>query len=749
VDKKITSYVCSGCGIGDAIDVEALAKVVEEECGVDSCKIHAMLCGPEGTALIRKDIEDGTNSIVLGACSPRAMECAFTFDGAFVNRANLREQVAWAHEPNDEDTQMLAEDCMRMYAARAAKGEVPTPCDEPVDHSIMVVGGGITGMSAALDAANVGLPVHLVEKAAELGGWAAKQHKSFPRKAPWRDLEPNTAQDVVEQVLAHDKITVHTTTRILKISGQPGQFDVEIENGEGKEAFRVGALIQATGWKPYDASKIEHLSYADSADIITNVEMEELAAKGPIVRPSDGKPAKRVAFIQCAGSRDEDHLPYCSAVCCRVSLKQAMYVREQDADAKVFVLYKDLRSPAQFEDFYRRVQEDEGIFFTKGDVTGVTAKSDGALTVVAENTLLGENVTVEADLVVLACGMVPVAADGEAIRQVVDAKAIIAKGESPVQIEAAEATLTELGHHEGTEILNLDYRQGPDLPSLKYGMPDSHFICFPYETRRTGIYAAGGMRMPADTILCQEDAAGAALKAIQCLKLTEQGKAVHPRWEDASFTDFNFQRCTQCKRCTEECPFGALNEDVKGTPELNLTRCRRCGICLGGCPERIIGFKDYHIDLISSMIKAVDIPDEEEEKPRILVFVCENDAYPALDRAGVMRLKYSSYFRIIPVRCIGATNTVWIADALSSGFDGILLVGCQSGDDYQCHMIRGSELTKTRSSNVKEKLEQLALENERVRIEEVAINEAERFAEILNEFSEEIEELGPNPFKGF
>ena len=102
---------------------------------MDSCKIHPALCGPEGTALIRKDIEDGTNSVILGACSPRVMECAFSFEGAFVNRANLREQVAWAHEPRDEDTQMLAEDCMRMYAARAAKGEVPTPCDEPVDHS--------------------------------------------------------------------------------------------------------------------------------------------------------------------------------------------------------------------------------------------------------------------------------------------------------------------------------------------------------------------------------------------------------------------------------------------------------------------------------------------------------------------------------------------------------------------------------------------------------------------------------------
>jgi quinone-modifying oxidoreductase subunit QmoB len=231
--------------------------------------------------------------------------------------------------------------------------------------------------------------------------------------------------------------------------------------------------------------------------------------------------------------------------------------------------------------------------------------------------------------------------------------------------------------------------------------------------------------------------------------MTAQGKAVHPRWEDTTFTDFALTRCTQCKRCTEECPFGTINEDAKGTPEPALTRCRRCGICMGACPERIISFQDYSVDIVSSMVKAVEVPDEEDEKPRILAFLCENDAYPALDTAAKKALKHSPWYRIIPVRCLGAVNVVWIADALSAGYDGVLLVGCPSGDDYQCHMIRGSELMKTRSSNVKEKLEQLALENERVRIEEVSFDEAERLNGILQEFAEEVEELGPNPFKGF
>jgi quinone-modifying oxidoreductase subunit QmoB len=300
----------------------------------------------------------------------------------------------------------------------------------------------------------------------------------------------------------------------------------------------------------------------------------------------------------------------------------------------------------------------------------------------------------------------------------------------------------------GAKILNLSYRQGTDLPTLKYGFPDSHYICFPYETRRTGIYAAGSVRSPMDISACKSDAHGAVLKAIQVIHTAKEGKAVHPRAGDQSYPDFFLQRCTQCKRCTEECPFGTLDEDEKGTPLPNLTRCRRCGICLGACPERIISFKDYSIHMISSMIKSVDIPDEDEEKPRILAFLCENDAYPSLDIAGRYRLQYDPNVRVIPVRCLGSVNVVWIADALSRGFDGILMIGCKYGDDYQCHFIRGSELANKRMENVQDKLKQLVLEPERVKLITLSIDEYKKIPEIFNDFVEEIREIGSNPYKG-
>jgi quinone-modifying oxidoreductase subunit QmoB len=749
-DKKVAVWICQGCDIGQSLDVEALEKVgAEDECEADLCQCHPFLCSDEGVACIRKEIEQGANALVIAGCSPRFNADTFTFEGCLTERVNLREHVVWSHEPKDEDTQMLAEDYLRMGIVRAKKANVPEPFEAEIDKTILVVGGGQSGMTAAVEAARAGYQVTLVEKEAQLGGWLTKFSKLFPKSSPYQELERVDLASRTEQIEKNDRIQVHTGATIEKISGQPGQFDVSIKNNGAATELRVGAIIQATGWKPYDASRLGHLGYGRCPNVITNVEMEQLAASGKINRPSDGKPARRIAFVQCAGSRDEDHLPYCSAVCCRVTLKQALWARELDDETQAYVLYKDIRTPGQFEDFYRRVQEDPGIFLTKGDVVSVEETGDHELVVDVENTLIDKHIQVEADLVVLATGMVPATADGEAVRQLKDAQAVVEKGEAGAQLEAAKETVAALQHHDGTDVLRLGYRQGPDLPVLEYGFPDSHFICFPYETRRTGIYVTGCVRAPNDSNVCREDAAGAALKAIQCLELTARGAAVHPRWEDQSYPDFAMQRCTQCKRCTEECPFGTLDEDEKGTPLPNVTRCRRCGICLGACPERIISFKDYSIDIVSSMIKSVQIPDEFEEKPRLLGLLCENDAYPALDTAGLERIQHSAYIRFVPVRCLGAINIVWIADALSRGFDGILLVGCKSGDDYQCHFVRGSELMETRGDNIREKLIALALEEERVRVEQLAISEYRKLPEIINEFAEQIEEIGMNPFKGF
>ncbi len=750
MDNKLGVYICSGCGIGESINTEELAKAATRDGNAAVCQVNPILCSKEGVDMIRKDLDDGTvNAVTIAACSPRMKTDAFAFDPRGVlERVNLREHVIWCHTPNDEDTQMAAEDYLRMGIAKAQRMEALEPVSDPVSKRLLVVGGGWTGLTAALEAVEAGYPVVLVEKEAQLGGFVAKLRERLPGYPPYTGSGDDGMADKIHSVQYHPQIQVFTSASIVKISGQPGAFDVELEVGGSNISVQVGTILQATGWKPYDASKLSHLGYGMSANVVTNVELEEMAYKGKIMRPSDGKPVQNVLFVQCAGSRDEEHLPYCSSVCCMVTLKHAAYIRKQNPDAKIYIVYKDIRTPGQYEKYYRAAQEDPLTFFTKGEVVSVQKKPPIELAATVADTLLGGDITIETDLIVLATGMVPNSADGEAIRALEDAELKVIKGESETQRAEAAKKVEELKCHKGTEILNLTYRQGPDLPVLRYGFPDSHFVCFPYETRRTGIYAAGAVRTPMDSTHAHEDALGATMKSIQSLELAAQGQAVHPRAGDMSLPDFFLQRCTQCKRCTEECPFGLLDEDEKGTPKPNPYRCRRCGICMGACPERIVSFKNYSVDMIASMIKAVEVPDEEEEKPRVLMFMCENDAYPALDIAGVRRMQYDPSVRVIPLRCLGSMNIVWIADALSRGWDGIMLIGCKYGDDYQCHFIKGSELADQRLENVKETLERLRLERERLQLTQLSINECEKLPELVNNFVDKLREMGPNPYKG-
>ncbi len=701
MEKKTGIYICSGCGIGKSLKLEKLKQIAVQP-SVKICRLHGSLCSVDGFEQIKNDIDtEKLDNIVIAACSPREKTDIFSFpDHILMERLNLREHVVWGLEAEDDDRQMAAEDYLRIALAKLKNITNPVPyISDNISNTIVVVGGGITGITAALEGAKAGYPVHLVEKEDSLGGWSASLHKQMPSAPPYNELIEPVIHAKLAEALANPDITIHKSTRIESIAGQPGNFEVVLQNGQS-EKIEAGAIVAAMGWKPYDANKLSHLGYGKSDKVLTNIEFEEK------VKSQSDLP-QNILFIQCAGSRDKNHLPYCSTYCCGTSLKQARYIREKSPDSSVFIIYKDIRTPGMYEGFYKEVQADDQVFFTKGEVTAVE-DIENKVKVSVKDTLLGDDIILTVDMVVLATGMTPA----------------------------------------GTTDLNLKYRLGKGLPELKYDFSDSHFICFPYESRRTGIYAAGTVRAPMDIASCMEDASGAMLKAIQCIEFMKRGEAVHPRSGDKSYPDLYMDRCTDCKRCTEECPFGMYDETEKGTPLPNFNRCRRCGICMGSCPERVINFADYSINSVSAMIKAVVIPDEFEEKPRVLAFVCENDAYPAFDMAARRGLKWSPYVRIIPVRCLGSINKVWISDALSCGYDGILQIGCKPGDNYQCHFIHGSELTRTRGENIQETLQSMMLEPERIRTEFVEITDYRKIPEIISEYMEEIELIGPNPFKG-
>jgi quinone-modifying oxidoreductase subunit QmoA len=351
---------------------------------------------------------------------------------------------------------------------------------------ILVIGGGIAGMSTALEAAEVGKRIIIVEKEAFLGGRVSRLNHYFPKMCPpYCGLEIN-----FRRIKQNPNITCYTLSEVTDVSGSPGNmqatikikpryinekctacgdcveacssersddFNYNLNKTKGvylphemafpylyvidkhacsdddlkkiKEACKydavepemqekeikvdVSSVVLATGWQPYDASKIENLGYGTIPNIITNVIMERLAApngptRGKIQRPSDQKEPKRVAFVQCAGSRDENHMPFCSAVCCLASLKQARYVREKIKDSKVTIFYIDVRAQGKFEDFYTATDEDPNIVLKKGKVAKVEQDaSSGDIIVEAEDVLSGVKHREAVDMVVLATGMQP------------------------------------------------------------------------------------------------------------------------------------------------------------------------------------------------------------------------------------------------------------------------------------------------------------------------------------------------------
>jgi len=741
-EKKIGAYMCKGCGLGDRLDTAGLGTIAEREAKANLVKEHDFLCSEAGVKMIQDDIDnEGVTHVAICACSRRAKTEAFNFEGVAITRGNLREGVIWVRPDTDEareTTQEMAADYVRMAVTEAKYMTQPSPSEAAVfNRNIMVVGGGISGMTSAIEASKAGYSVHIVEKNGELGGVTGQLAKRIPGKAPYDAPADNPVPAMIAAIEADNNITVHLNATTTKTSGAPGRFSADITTESGSTSTEnFGAIVQASGFTEYDANQLPEYGYGKSKNVVTQLELEAMvkAADGGAIKTADGKDVGSVLFVQCAGQRSEKegHLPYCSGHCCLTSIKQAMYFKEQNPDVDTNVVYSDLRTPgAGGEDFYRAGQK-AGVTFTKGDVTEVVVGGD-SLTVKFNDKILDEDTEEQVDLVVLATGMVPNSGH-DAEQAAADAKALADAGEEPIEITIES-------------VLNLDYRQGPDLPHLKHGFNDSHFICFPYETRRTGIYTTGPVRRPMDIQQAVEDATGAAMKAISAIENAGLGKAAHPRSGDLSFPSFRKEGCTQCKRCTVECPFGAIDEDEKRFPQFNEARCRRCGTCMGACPVRVISFENYSIDTVGQQLKAVEVPEEWDEKPRILVLACENDAYPALDMASMNGAEINPWARVIPVRCLGSVNTIWLNDALNNGYDGIVLMGCQKGDNYQCHFVKGSEIAHIRMSKISDTLETLNLEAERVATYEIAITDIERAPQLINEMAETVEKIGLSPFK--
>ncbi|MHB1693760.1 MAG: FAD-dependent oxidoreductase, partial [bacterium] len=322
MDNKLGVYICSGCDIGNCLNIEKLENTAKSEYKPEICKSHEFLCSKEGLHVINEDIESsGLNKIIIAACSMRAKQDVFNFDllKIYTERVNLREHVIWVSQPNSESAQMLAEDYLRMGITKAKKAEPTIPLIADLNKTILVIGGGVTGLNAALNSVKAGYEVILVEKKNNLGGFPYLKYKKWETVPPFENniLIKDSLNKLIADVENSKKIRVYKNSEIAEISGAPGKFEVKInininldknknieaastmsgnDNGndnDNKNANNnvnveietlnkdviienAGAIIAATGWKPYNAHNLAYLGYGLTPDILTNVELEEL-----------------------------------------------------------------------------------------------------------------------------------------------------------------------------------------------------------------------------------------------------------------------------------------------------------------------------------------------------------------------------------------------------------------------------------------------------------------------------------------
>ncbi|MFQ5812265.1 MAG: CoB--CoM heterodisulfide reductase iron-sulfur subunit A family protein [Anaerolineae bacterium] len=564
--SRVGVYICH-CGINIAatVDVEAVAAFAQTLPNVVVAKDYTYMCSDPGQELIKSDIREyGLTHVVVAACSPSMHEPTFRgvveeegLNPYCFEMANVREQCSWVHGEREWAT----EKAKQLVASAVAKASLLQPLEERevgVTPAALIIGGGIAGIEAALDIANAGFKVYLVEKEPTIGGRVAQLNRTYPTLESCLELLSPRMRAVAE----HPNVVLLTSSEVVDIEGYIGNFQVKVRQRPREETieFDVGSIVVAIGYDHFDARIKPELGYGQYPSVITAPEFERLSsASGPTAGKItlNGKEPKNVVFIQCVGSRDATvGNEYCSRVCCMYTAKQAHLVREKLPKANATVFYMDVRTFGKgFEEFYDRVRR-EGVRYRRGSVSEIYKRGDRVV-VRAEDTLLGEPLEMEADLVVLATGIVP--------RR--DAQGI-------------------------AELLKL-----PRSPDGFFA--EAHPKLKPVDTVNDGIYLAGCCQGPKDIPDTISQAKAAASSAMIPLS--------RGRVKVESVTGVvEVETCAGCGICESLCAYGALARDVrKGIMAVNQVLCKGCGACAAACPSGTMTLSHFTHDQIMAQIEAM------------------------------------------------------------------------------------------------------------------------------------------------
>ncbi len=551
-EPRVGVFVCHcGINIGGVVDVPAVMEYAATLPGVEFSDRNLYTCSQDTQKRIKEMIEEhDLNRVIVASCTPRTHEPLFrnTVREAGLNpylfeMANIRDQCSWVHMHEPEAATEKAKELVRMAVAKARLLEPLEKASIPVNNQALVIGGGVSGMTAALDLADQGFTTHLVEREKELGGIARKLHTTINGDDVQAELKA-----MADRVKKHDNIELHLSSEIESINGTVGNFQTVLK-GES-EAIEHGVVILATGGEEYTPT--EYL-YGKHDDVVTQLEFEAELAKGKVKDLPD-----TAVFIQCVGCRNEER-SYCSRVCCGSSVKQALALKERKPDSKVFVLYRDLRTYAFKEDAYKEATEKGVIFirFEKEDEPEVT-QTKGVLNVNVFESLLQEHILIEPDRLILAAAILP-PKDNEHFAQ----------------------------------LLKLP------LSKDKFFL-EAHMKLRPLDFATDGIFLAGLAHSPKYIDESIGQASGAAARAATILSKDHLSA-------EGIISVVNEDMCTGCGTCISLCPYSAIERTDEDKAHIVEVLCKGCGICAASCPERAIDVRGFTMEqMIAQMSSAMN-----------------------------------------------------------------------------------------------------------------------------------------------
>ncbi len=704
-ENKSKVLLCT-CGKQLGLDFGLLETEIGKLALTDSVVVHDTLCQEDGLSLIAESAKSSDGRVVIAACTnqkiqPRIDEFLRSqgINPTQIQYVNIREHSAWVHDASDEATQKSL-DMIRGALARSALSSPFDVATRDVPHHITVIGGGIAGIEAALSLHNFGYDVTIIEITDELGGHVAKLPVVAPTGLPGREILSGRLE-----ALEKSNIAVMTNTTVKYVEGEMGNFTVHYLSSDGKEqTLSTSAIVVAAGFKEFKPYAIDEYQYGKAPDVVTQFELSQMILTGELKRPSDGRTVKEIIMVQCVGSRSEDYKRDCSKLCCTFAIDNSLEILKHVPDARVRVIYMDIRVPFENELIYKESRE-RGVDYIRGRVSMVWTEEDG-LHVRFYDSLLDQYFEATPDLLVLSSAILP--PDG----------------------------LAELA-----EPLGYALESDGHIKEL-YGKLRQT------ETRRRGVVAVGAVTHPQFVFEAITDAQAGAL----VLHNELQGGSIERVMRGAVL---NADDCVGCSLCAQQCPRGVPlmieqteaeltdeNQKFLFKASIETLNCHSCGVCQSLCPTGATQLNFLTNDQLWAQIKAI-LENAGPDYPITLCFHCEECAVSTMDIAGTRHMKYPANTRFIPVPCTGRVSIIDILKALEYGASTVMIAACEKD---RCHIGgTGNEIAQVQVDVAREILNAIGWNGDRVDMFRMFSAEPERFVNAVKEMVERAKKFGPTP----